>query len=993
MLLRSVLIANRGEIAIRVARACAELAIRAVAVFSEDDAGSLHTRKADTAVPLRGTGPAAYLDIQAIVQAATEAGCEAVHPGYGFLSENETFARACAEADLIFVGPAPETLAAFGDKTEARRLARECNIPVPAGSEGPIGLEAARAFLAALGPDGAVMVKAVAGGGGRGMRAASTDAALVEAFARCEAEASAAFGRGDLYVEELIPRARHIEVQVIGDGRDVTHLFERECSLQRQRQKLVEMAPSPTLPSGLRARILEAALRLSASVGYRGLGTIEFLAEETAGRFAFIEANARLQVEHTVTEAILGLDLVAAQLRIAGGASLAELGFRQADIPAPRGHAIQVRVNMETMGADGTARPASGTLTAYEPPSGPGIRVDGYGYVGFAAPARFDSLLAKVIVHAAGDYDGTLARARRALAEFRVEGVATNLGFLAALLRRPEVAANAIDTGFVDAHAAALAAAAAAAAPDRFFAGIGATSAPTAAPILTGPPGTEAVPAPMQALVVSIDAADGDVVRPGQQVAVLEAMKMQHVVTAPSGGIVRLVAARSGAVLAEGAPVLFIEPRETGMDEAATEAAVDPDHIRPDLAEAFARHALTLDVNRPDAVARRRRIGARTARENVEDLLDSGSFVEYGALALAAQRTRRSLAELERMSPADGLIAGLGTINAPRFGEERAAAIVVAYDYTVLAGTQGTMNHKKQDRVFRLAEDLRRPLVLFAEGGGGRPGDTDKAHLAAASLDIMTFRHFARLSGLMPLIGIVHGRCFAGNAALLGCCDVIIATENATIGMGGPAMIEGGGLGVYSPEEVGPTSVQVPNGVIDVLVSDEAEAVAVAKQYLSYFQGTTAGWSCPDAARAAPGGAGESAAGVRHPLGDRDLGRHGLGAGAAAAFRARHGDGADPHRGPPDGADRQQPDAPGRRHRRGGGGQGGALHAALRRARAGDPVDLRHARLHGGTRGREVGAGAPGLPHVRQRREPARAGVPGGHPQGLRAGRAGDGRR
>lgn len=340
--------------------------------------------------------------------------------------------------------------------------------------------------------------------------------------------------------------------------------------------------------------------------------------------------------------------------------------------------------------------------------------------------------------------------------------------------------------------------------------------------------------------------AEGDLVRTGQAVAVLEAMKMEHVVTAAAGGIVRLVAVAQGDVLLPGQPVLFIEPRDGKAAQDAEAETQDPDAIRPDLADAIARHALTLDAARPEAVARRHGYGARTARENVEDLCDPASFMEYGALAVAGQRSRRSLEELLRISPADGVIAGVGTVNAGQFGESRGSTVIVAYDYSVLAGTQGTLGHKKQDRILNLTAELRRPLVLFAEGGGGRPGETDKAQLTSASLDIPTFHAFARLSGLVPLVGVVNGRCFAGNAALLGCCDVIIATESSSIGMGGLAMIEGGGLGVFRPEEVGPVTVQVPNGVIDLLVRDEREAVAAAKRYLSYFQGQVAEWSCAD---------------------------------------------------------------------------------------------------------------------------------------------------
>ena len=269
-----------------------------------------------------------------------------------------------------------------------------------------------------------------------------------------------------------------------------------------------------------------------------------------------------------------------------------------------------------------------------------------------------------------------------------------------------------------------------------------------------------------------------------------------------------------------------------------------PDAPRPELAELRERLKATTDAARPDAVARRRKTGQRTVRENIEDLLDEGSFVEYGALALAAQRQRHSVEELVRLSPADGIVCGVGTVNRATFDDEHARTMVLAYDYTVFAGTQGVMGHKKLDRMLALAAQWRVPVVLFAEGGGGRPNDIDLP--TVAGLDTPSFLGFAALSGLVPTVGIAAGRCFAGNAALLGCCDVIIATEDSSIGMGGPAMIEGGGLGTFKPEEVGPIAVQTKNGVVDVRVRDEADAVAVAKKYLAFFQGTTATWTAAD---------------------------------------------------------------------------------------------------------------------------------------------------
>jgi acetyl-CoA carboxylase carboxyltransferase component len=355
------------------------------------------------------------------------------------------------------------------------------------------------------------------------------------------------------------------------------------------------------------------------------------------------------------------------------------------------------------------------------------------------------------------------------------------------------------------------------------------------------------VRAPMQGTIVSVDVREGDVVRQGQSLLTMTAMKMEHVVAAPTGGIVRRIGVSASDTVLAGHALLSLELRDETIDEAGAIAPTDLDHVRADLAEVRSRHAATLDEARPEAVARRRQTGQRTARENVDDLCDPGTFVEYGALAIAAQRQRRTIEDLIAHTPADGLVAGIGRVNGRLFDAARTECAVLAYDYTVLAGTQGFHNHRKKDRLFELAERLRIPLVFFTEGGGGRPGDTDAP--GVAGLDCMAFHLFGRLSGLVPLVGINSGRCFAGNAALLGSCDAVIATADSNIGMGGPAMIEGGGLGVFRPEDVGPMDVQATNGVVDIAVADEAAAVRVAKQYLSYFQGPLATWDCADQRR------------------------------------------------------------------------------------------------------------------------------------------------
>jgi acetyl/propionyl-CoA carboxylase alpha subunit len=857
-MIKKLLIANRGEIAIRVARAAAEMGIASVAIFAEDDAASLHTRKTDETRALRGKGAAAYLDIAQIVAVAREAGCDAVHPGYGFLSENADFARACAEAGLIFVGPSPETLALFGDKARARELAAKTKVPVLAGT-GVVSLDGAKKFLA---KHGAIMLKAIAGGGGRGMRVVREADELAGAYERCASEAKAAFGNGDLYAEEYFAKARHVEVQIVGDGENVSHIWDRECSLQRQRQKLIEVAPAACISAKTREQLYVAAVALGDAAHYKSLGTIEFLV--AGDRFAFIEANARLQVEHTVTEEVTGLDLVRIQIEIAGGKSLKDLHLTQSEIPAPRGVALQARINMETMNADGTAKSAGGTLTAYEPPSGRGIRVDGFGYPGYQTSARYDSLLAKLIVHAQSpSLADAKSKAYRALCEFKIAGVPTNIPFLQNLLTHPleekeihtatiEEIMTAILPGgdhrqlFADsARPAQRAGARVSDDPLAVLAhGKEFQSAPETADELDAPEGTQTLRAPLQGTIVSLSAKPGNKVRAGEPVLVMEAMKMEHVIAAESGGVLRDYAVAAGDTVFEGAALAYIEEGDVGGHHHAKEEDIDLDEIRPDLAELYKRRDFLKDANRPEATARRRKTGQRTVRENIEDLCDPGSFTEYASLVVAGRLRRSKMDELIVRTPGDGLVMGLGRVNGDVFPDEQSRVVAMSYDYTVLAGTQGLRNHQKKDRMLHIAQKWRLPIVFFTEGGGGRPGDTDA--VSAGGLNVTTFMEFAKLSGLVPLVGINSGYCFAGNAALLGCCDVIIATKNSSIGMGGPAMIEGGGLGVFAPGEVGPVSVQAPNGVIDVVVEDEAEGVAIAKKYLSYFQGTLPKWECAD---------------------------------------------------------------------------------------------------------------------------------------------------
>ena len=878
MTISKLLIANRGEIAIRISRAAAELGISTVAVYSRDDADSLHVHMADESHEIPGTGVPAYLDGEGVVAAALEMGADAVHPGYGFMSESAPFASLCTSSGLTFVGPAVNVLQLLGDKVRARAAAKAANVPVLPGTDGDTSLEEAMAFFDSL--SGAPMIiKAVMGGGGRGVRVVRSGDELAAAYARSEAEAKAAFGDGSLYVEKMVENARHIEVQILGDGSGaVAHLGERDCSLQRRHQKLVEIAPAPGISEALRSALCDAAVRLAESIRYSSVGTVEFLVEtgNAASGFHFIEANARLQVEHTVTEEVMGVDIVRAQLELANGRSLSELGLPAQ--PEARGFAVQVRVNMETMTPEGEPMPSGGVLASFDPPTGPGLRTDTFGYSGYQTNPRFDSLLAKAIAHSPSPrYEDAIAKAHRALCEFRIEGVPTNLGFLQALLEDESVIAGDLSTRLVDDHMAALAVAAHEERRQHYVGGhapvaqteradgragvrvdpsdplavlsygqaaaaeLRASVTEDTPPVTTtGPAGTIVVQSPLQGTIVELQVESGDEVVVGQVLLVMESMKMQHEIKTEVSGTIRRIAVQVGETLYQGHPLLYVEEGDVDTRYVVEAEEQDLDYIRPDLAATVERHNLTLDEFRPKAVARRRHTSQRTTRENIDHLLDDGSFLEYGPLVIAAQAARRTKEELIEKSPADGMIIGVGTVNGDLFPEPESRVAVIAYDYTVFAGTQGNRNHMKTDRMLEVAKRGRMPVVLFAEGGGGRPGDTE------VSGSSHTFAVFPSLSGLVPMVAITSGRCFAGNASVAGFCDVIIATENSNIGMGGPAMVEGGGLGVFTPEEIGPMSVQVPNGVVDIAVKDEEEAVEVAKKYLSYFQGRAPKWEVPD---------------------------------------------------------------------------------------------------------------------------------------------------
>jgi acetyl-CoA carboxylase biotin carboxylase subunit len=435
-----VLIANRGEVAVRIIRACRELGVEAVAVYSTADRDALHVHLADRAVHIGPPPPAdSYLKIPSLIAAGTTTGCDAVHPGWGFLAENAAFATACEDNDLVFIGPRPDTIETMGDKVVAKAAMAAAGLPLVPGSNGATGFPQAQKLAQEIGFP--VLLKAAAGGGGRGMRLVESPADLEAAFQTAASEAQAAFSDGSLYVEKAVVGARHVEIQVLGDGEGgVLTLGERDCSIQRRHQKLIEEAPSPAVSAGLRAEMEGAARRACETLRYRGAGTLEFLVDAD-GRFSFIEMNTRLQVEHPVTELVTGIDIVRAQLGVA-----AEEGLPAEGAVPLRGHAIEFRINAEDPTRD--FLPAPGTIARFQPPLGPGVRVDTHLFDGYTVPPFYDSLLAKIIVWAE-DRPAAIARARRALSEFEVEGVPTTKALAMDIIETEGFTSGAYTTAFL----------------------------------------------------------------------------------------------------------------------------------------------------------------------------------------------------------------------------------------------------------------------------------------------------------------------------------------------------------------------------------------------------------------------------------------------------------------------------------------------------------------------------------------------------------------
>jgi acetyl/propionyl-CoA carboxylase alpha subunit/acetyl-CoA carboxylase carboxyltransferase component len=849
--LRRVLIANRGEIAIRIAAAADAVGIESVAVFPPADERSLHTRVTTSRRPIGGHGRdpvAAYLDGDALIAAAVDAGCDCIHPGYGFLAEQASFAAHCAAAGLAFVGPSPEALALFGDKVAARALARSLGIPVVDGSAGAVD-SAGEAGRVAAEVGYPVMLKAAAGGGGRGMRVVERPDDMAEAFERCRSESTAAFGRGELFVERLVDRPRHVEVQVLADAHgNLVHLHDRDCSVQLRHQKLIEIAPAPGLPADLRRRMFDHALDLARAADYVNAGTVEFLVSPERGDCAFIECNPRIQVEHTVTEQVTGVDIVAAQFRVAGGATLAELGIAGQRDVTTRGYAVQARV----------VATGPGTLTAYKEPSGAGVRVDAAGYEGYTPPPQFDPLLAKVIgASTEPDVAAAVDRTRRAVEDLHVAGLATNRAQLLAILARPEVrAGDARTTLLTDVPELVAPPPPAGAAVGALSTNGAAVAAPPDRPALTVAPGQLAVRTPMAGTVVEVRVATGDAVGPGDALLVISAMKMEAVVTAPgSGRVVALLDVEAGDDVAAAAVVAVLAPAVVADGERA--AFRRDETWQPMLDEAAELRGLAEARMAPGSedpgVVRQRSRGKLTCRERIAMLLDDGSFREVGSLAGFASYDEAG--RIVAFTPANH-VGGWGTIGGR-------PVVVCADDFTSRGGHADGAISAKSFHLDQLSLQMHVPSIRLLDGssGGGSvtamvPEQKQQGESTAQESSGAIEAGKPRVSGgggsflpghlgsteyaaqlaTVPVVNVLLGSVVGIGAAkaVLGHFSVMVRDIAQLFVAGPPVVAHAMGYDI-SKEDLGGWHVHCRNGSVDNLADTEDEAMAMTARFLSYL--------------------------------------------------------------------------------------------------------------------------------------------------------------
>jgi len=863
-----VFIANRGEIAIRIAKAATSLGMESVGVYAPVDAASLHTRYTTENIEIGSSAGdqvdpvGAYLNIEALVDAAKVAGCDCVHPGYGFLSENAEFASKCATEGITFIGPTPTALSLFGDKVRARALATSIDIPVVDGSEEPVE-NAAQAQDLAREIGYPVMLKAAAGGGGRGMRFVEEEGEMADAFERCQSEAQAAFGDPTLFLEKRISKPRHIEVQVLGDCEgNLVHLHERDCSVQLRNQKVIEIAPAPGLEAVLRERLFSDAIKLSQAGEYTNAGTVEFLVVPETEQHFFIECNPRIQVEHTVTEQVTGIDLVEAQFRIAAGESLEAMGLAtQEDVGPPNGFAVQARV----------VATSPGTITAYKEPSGVGVRVDASGYQGYPIRSQFDPLLAKVIgsSHAAGSYPKAVGRTLRAIQEFHIGGVGNNLHQLIAILSHETFRAGDARTTLLADQPELTPSSGGSMSPvldlfesqamrSDFTHTAETTAAATPMPDLEIPEDALTVTSQIAGSVVEVSVGVGDHVAVGDALFVLSAMKMETMVTAPCDGIVeKLQPLSPGDVVAVDQIVAVITPVDESVGGQTPSADRDDETWAPvldaiDTLQGLATERLAPGSDDPGVVRQRSR-GKLTCRERITLLLDDSSFREVGSVAGFASYDDEG--EIVDFTPANH-VGGWGKIHGR-------TAIVCADDFTSRGGHADGAIGAKSGYLDRLSLEMRAPSVRLLDGssGGGSvaamvPAQKKEGESTAKESRGAIKAGRPRVSGgggsylpghlgstmyteqlsTVPVVNMLLGSVVGIGAAkaVLGHFSVMVR-DIAQLFVAGPPVVSHAMGYEITKEELGGWHIHCTNGSVDNLAETEEEAAQMTRKFLSYL--------------------------------------------------------------------------------------------------------------------------------------------------------------
>ena len=863
---KRVFISNRGEIAIRIAKSATVLGVESVGVYPAIDALSLHTRGMTESHQIGTAEDAvgAYLNAEALVQTAKASGCDCLHPGYGFLSENAVFAELCAAEGITFIGPPPAALSLFGNKVRARALAESLGIPVVPGSAEPIGsVREAENLANELGYP--VMLKAAAGGGGRGLRVVERAEQLAEAFARCRSEAQAAFGNGSVFIEQLVARPRHIEVQILADSHaNVVHLHERDCSVQLRHQKVVEVAPAPNLDADLREQMLTDAITLVQAAAYVNAGTVEFLVSPETGEYFFIECNPRIQVEHTVTEQVTGIDLVEAQFHIAAGATLTSLGLGdQHAVGAPRGFAVQARV----------VATSTGRLTAYKEPSGVGIRVDACGYLGYAPPPQFDPLLAKLIC-TSGAYAAAIERTLHALDEFHIGGLQTNVHQLRAILSHPPVQAGDARTSLLTEAPEIISGSFSAAegSPlallEQQAAKMGKTggaalssvqsfqSSATRMSALEVAEGQETVECPLESAVAEIRVREGDTVSLGDTLLVVSAMKMETMLTASCAGLVTAMQPlQVGDTVAAGQVVAVVSPAPDRSQLSPHIKSEQPwrsmlEEVR--VLQDFAKQRLEPGSDDPGVVRQRAR-GKLTCRERILLVLDEGSFREVGSVAGFASYDEEGV--ITGFTPANS-VGGWGKI-------DRRSVIVCADDFTSRGGHADGAIAAKSGYLDRLATEMRAPSLRLLDGssGGGSVAamvpaqkKEGESHAKESSGAIKAGR--PRVAGgggsylpghlgstmyteqlsTIPVVNLLLGSVVGIGAAkaVLGHFSVMVRDIAQLFVAGPPVVTHAMGYDI-TKEELGGWHIHCTNGSVDNLAESEQEAMAMTRTFLSYL--------------------------------------------------------------------------------------------------------------------------------------------------------------